>query len=462
VKRHRLLCLLVALGLLAAACGRSGSDKAAEPSGGGTATTTAGNAACEGVTLQATDTGVTADTITVQVMADTGSPLAPGLFQGNVDALKGFEKYINANGGIGCRKLKVETWDSKLTPEESKNGQINACTTSLAMVGGNSLFNPDVTTMNTCADAKGQPTGIPDISALANDINEQCAKNAYIIQGISEKCPADGSVPSGKRDLVAFIGQLSYYKTIEPNLVGLYLVPGDLPTTVQSATFQIQAQADAGVKWVGAVKVSGRDEQSAYTPRVQTAKNGNANYVYDGSNDVAMMNMRREAAAQGLTNVKVWACSLACYTDKFKAAAVDVQDTYVWMQFLPFEDKGSNAELDNYLANVATPDSFGAQAWMAAVLFQDAVNKVVDTDGPNAITRASILQALSGITSFDAHGWMGAKNPKGGFSDCMVVLKAGSSGFERMLPTDKGKLDCNPSYLTTVNLDPAVEAQKIQ
>ncbi len=37
------------------------------------------------------------------------------------------------------------------------------------------------------------------------------------------------------------------------------------------------------------MKVSGRDEQSAYTPRVQTAaKAGNANYVYDGSNDVAM------------------------------------------------------------------------------------------------------------------------------------------------------------------------------
>jgi ABC-type branched-subunit amino acid transport system substrate-binding protein len=460
VKRHRLLCVLVALGLLAVACGRS-DDNSGGTGGGSTATTT-GNAACNGVDLQATDTGVTADTITIQVMADTGSPLAPGLFQGNVDAVQGFEKYINANGGIGCRKLKVETWDSKLTPEEAKNGQINACSTALAMVGGNSLFNPDVTEMNTCADSKGQPTGVPDISALANDINEQCAKNAFIIQGISEKCPADGSVPSGKRDLVAFIGQLQYYKTIEPNLVGLYLVPGDLPTTVQSATFQIEAQAQNGVDWIGAVKVSGRDEQSAYTPRVQAVRSGNANYVYDGSNDVAMMNMRREAATQSLDSVKVWACSLACYTDKFKAASSEVQNTYVWMQFLPFEDKGANDELDNYLASVATPDSFGAQAWMAAVLFQDAVNKVVATDGPNGITRASLLTALNGITSFDAHGWMGAKNPKGGFSDCMVILKMGTSGFERQAPTDKGTMDCNPAYLTTVNLDPAVEAQKIQ
>ena len=176
---------------------------------------------------------------------------------------------------------------------------------------------------------------------------------------------------------------------------------------------------------------------------MQIAKNGNANYVYDGSNDVAFINMRREAATQGLDRVKVWACSLACYTDKFKAAAADVTDTYVWMQFLPFEDKGSNQELDNYLANVTTPDSFGAQAWMAAVLFQDAINDIVDTDGPNAITRASVLTALDGITSFDANGWMGAKNPKGGFSDCMVILQMGAAGFERVQPTEKGKLDCN-------------------
>jgi hypothetical protein len=390
VKRHRLLCLLVALGLVAAACGRSSSDKASEPSGS-TATTTAANAKCAGVTLEATDTGVTDKTITVQVMADTGSPLAPGLFQGNVDALLGFEKFVNANGGVGCRQLKVETWDSKLDASESKNGQINACQTALAMVGGNSLFNPDVAEMNTCADAKGQPTGIPDVSALANDINEQCAKNAFIIQGISESCPDGGGVPSGSRPLKAFVGPTKYYETLASPLKGIFLVPGDLPTTVQSATYQIEGQKQAGVEWVGAFKVSGRNEQSAYTPLVQTASSSSVNYIYNGSNDAVMINMRREAAAQGLDGVKVWACSLACYTDKFKAAGADVEGTYTWMQFLPFEDKGSNDELDNYLGSVAKPDSFGAQAWMAGVLFQEAVDKVVATDGPNAITRASIL-----------------------------------------------------------------------
>jgi len=458
VRGRRVLCTLVAVGLMATACSRSDDGTASQGSGSTTATTATG---CDGVTLEATDTGVTADTITIQVMADTGSPLAPGLFQGNVDALKGFESYVNDHGGVGCRQLKVETWDSRLTPDEAKNGQINACQSALAMVGGNSLFNPDVAEMETCADAAGRPTGVPDVAALANDVNEQCSNHAFIIQGVAESCTADGRPRSGSRPLVAFVGNVRYYETIQPDLVGLFMVPGNLPSTVQSATYQIAGQAEAGVDWIGSVKLSGTDEQSAFTPRVQRARSGGATYIYNGSNDLAMMNMRREAAVQGLDGVKIWACSLACYTDKFEAAGTDVDGTYVWMQFLPFEDAGSNDELDHYLASVSTPDSFGAQAWMAAVLFQDAVADVVATHGPNGITRANLLEALGAIDSFDAHGWMGAKDPKGGFSDCMVVLQEQAGSFQRAVPAEKGTLDCDPSYLTTVDLDPAVEAAKI-
>ena len=42
------------------------------------------------------------------------------------------------------------------------------------------------------------------------------------------------------------------------------------------------------------------------------------------------------------------------------------------------------------------------------------------------------------------------------------MLQVKNGGFERVQPTEKGKLDCNPDYLTSVTLDPVVEAQKIQ
>src|SRR5688572_7310506 len=116
MRRFRWLCAVLALVLVAGACGRSDDDDStpatdapqttADPNA---PTTTAGGAdPCEGVTLEATEVGVSATEITVTVMADVGSPLAPGLFQGNVDALNAFADYINANGGIGCRDLVVK------------------------------------------------------------------------------------------------------------------------------------------------------------------------------------------------------------------------------------------------------------------------------------------------------------------------------------------------------------------
>ena len=133
VKRFRAGVLIAALSvsILAVGCGRSGSDSSSSSTV--KSSSSAASAKCKDAKLEATEIGVSADTISVEVMADTGSPLAPGLFQGNVDAMMAFAKYVNANGGIGCRQLKVEAWDSKLDPTEAKNGIINACKNDLAL-----------------------------------------------------------------------------------------------------------------------------------------------------------------------------------------------------------------------------------------------------------------------------------------------------------------------------------------
>ena len=459
MKRIRAGVLIAALSvsILAVGCGRSGSDS---ENGSGESPAAKANANCTKEALQATEIGVSADTITVEVMADTGSPLAPGLFQGNVDAMNAYAKWVNANGGVGCRQLKVEAWDSKLDPTESKNGIINACKTAVAMVGGNALFNPDVTDLGKCVDKAGQPIGIPDFAALANDVNEQCAANAWIVQAVSEPCTG---VNTGVRDLKAFVGVTSVYKTIQPNLKGVFLVPGDLPTTVQSSTFQIEAQRAAGVTWIDTMKVSGRAEQSAFNTYVQALKTGGGNYAYMGSNDVAMTKLRKEAKAQGLTGVDVWACSLACYTENFKTAGADVDGTYVWMQFVPFEEASSNKTVETYVnAMGGKPDAFGAQAWQAGMAFTQSVNEIVAEKGANAITRANILAKMKTL-SFDAGGWIGkARTSPKVFSDCMVIMQINGGKFQRVFPKEVGTLDCKSSNIVTVKIDPAAAAANIK
>jgi ABC-type branched-subunit amino acid transport system substrate-binding protein len=456
----------VAAALFAASCGGRTEEPAGSEEPGAATTAPAaegtGGIDCTGEAPVATDVGVTADTITVEVMADVGASVAPGLFQANHDAMTAFAEYVNANGGIACRQLEVNLWDTALDADESLNGTIDACQKALAIVGSNALFNPDMSTVTECADIDGNATGLPDIAALANDIAQRCNPTTYLIQGVSENC----DVLEGERDVSGFTGFIDW--ALEQNgddLHGLFMVPGDLPTTVVSATYQIEAAAQAGVVWDSIARVSGRAEQAAYTPLVQQVKAADSNFVYNGSNDRTMAAMRKETAAQGVTSVDVWGCSLGCYTQNFlETAGADAEGTYVWMQFLPFEEADSNEALKAYVdaVGIDNADAFGAQAWQAALLFQHVVDQIVETDGINGITRAKVLEVLATTDDFTAEGWMGDEGKDlRGFSTCMVILQVRDGEFVRVFPEEEGTLDCDPANLTEFQLDPELEATKI-
>jgi hypothetical protein len=446
--------------LVAAGCSRSGGAPSATTSTTAPAKTAAAAApgGCGSTTLQATDVGITPTTITVEVMADVGSPLAPGLFQGNFDAMNGFAKYINAHGGIACRQLVVRTWDSKLDATESKNGLIDACANAFAMVGNNALFNPDVSPMTNCVDKSGKATGLPDVAALTNDANEMCAPTAYVIAGVYEQCP----VVTGVRPLTAAVGEIRWFLDTYPGLHGLYLAASDTPTLVQSAAYLIAGQEAAGIKFDATPKVSGFDTQTAYTPRVQLIKTHGSDYVFNGSNDVAMIRMRKEALAQGVTGVKVWGCTLACYTsDMLSQGGSAVDGTYLTVPFLPFEEASTNAEDQAYVSAVPSLTTWGAEAWQAALAFKQVVDKIVATSGPNAVTRAVVLDGLKNIGQFTANGWIGATNLRDE-TPCFIVMQIQNGKFVRVYPSKPGTFDCNPANNITINLDPVAAGAQLK
>src|SRR4029077_3597694 len=107
---------------------------------------------CKTTALTASEVGVTPTTITVTVMADTGSPLRPGLFQGSVDGVQAWAKYINANGGLACRQVVVKVADSKLTADDAQNGITTACGNSLSLVGTTVLFLDNMKPAEQCKD----------------------------------------------------------------------------------------------------------------------------------------------------------------------------------------------------------------------------------------------------------------------------------------------------------------------
>jgi hypothetical protein len=174
------LAIVATLIVIAGACGggKKIDDTAAatDAGGDGGATTTSGpDAQCDTTSLQATDVGVTAKTITVTVVADTGSTIRPGLFQGSVDGVKAWAKYRNDNGGLACRQVVVKSADSKLSPDDAKNSIAAACGNSFALVGTTALFLNDMTAAENCKDKQGARTGLPDLSVVQTNPEEQCS-----------------------------------------------------------------------------------------------------------------------------------------------------------------------------------------------------------------------------------------------------------------------------------------------
>jgi ABC-type branched-subunit amino acid transport system substrate-binding protein len=437
-----------------AACGSSGGSNGGL---GGPKTTNSGNSAdaCKGKTLTASETGITATEIRVTVMADVGSPLSPGLFQGSMDGVNAWAAYVNANGGVACRKVVVQESDSKLSPDEAKNGITAACGKSVVLLGTTALFLNDMRPAEGCKDKAGAATGIPDLPVLQTEPVEQCSAISFAVIPNGGSCPYSGK---GVRSFKSVTPAIEWFKAnVQKDLHGIFVVPADLPSTITASTPIFHAIQQNGVKADGTFGASGLWTQSQYTPVVQAIKSKNATWVMNGLDYAGTLKMRKEAQAQGVSSVKVWACSLQCYSPNFiKEGGNAVDGQYAWLQILPFEDKGSNDTLDAFLQYDKKPDAFGLQAFSAGLLFQNVVEAIVAKSGPNAITRSAILDQVRTVHDFDAGGLIvktdvAGKNP----SPCIAIVKVENGAWVRVDPVKKGTFDCNqPAAITNISLDP--------
>ena len=455
MKRFGLLSGLVALTLVVAACGSAKSNGGGGLAGDSTSTPTSAKNDCSGKTLTAGEIGVSPTTITLTVMADVGSPLSPGLFQGSIDGVKAWADYVNANGGLACRQVTVETSDSKLSADEAKNGITTACGNSLALVGTTALFLNDMRPAANCQDKAGVATGLPDLAVVQTEPVEQCSPLSYAVIPNAGACPYSGK---GVRHFKSVTAAIAWFeKNVTTDLHGPFIVAADLPSTITSSTPLFHAIQSLGVKSDAEFGASGLWTQSQYTPVAAAMKAHNATWAMNMLDYAGTVKMRKEAQAQGVSSVKVWACTLQCYAPGFiSSGGPEVEGQYSWLQFLPFEDKGSNPTLDAFLQFDKKPDAFGVQAFAAGLLLQHVVEQIVAADGPNGITRAKVLEMLKTVHDFDAGGLLvktdiAGKQP----SPCIVIMQVQQGKWVRVDPVKAGTFDCTePTSITESDLDP--------
>ncbi len=411
-----------------------------------------------GAKPSASDVGVTAKEIRVAVVADVDNTLAPALFQGSRAGVEGWAKYVNKNGGLAGRKVVVDFIDSKLNADEARNAAIKACSDDFAMVGTSALFLNNVDDVEACVDGAGAATGIPDIAVVTTELVQQCSPTTYGINPPQILCDTKDDHP---QTFQGNAGRAFYYeKKFGKDLHGAFIFSKDLKAAENAnrASMTQMQHAGTGIKQDFEGLISGRSAQPEYTPFVQQLKDNSSNYAQSGSSFNTTVLLRKEAKIQGLNDPKfIWDCTLQCYDPKLiEQGGADVEGQYVSTLFLPFEEKGSNEMLANFLkfTDKDKVDGFAIQAFASGLLFQQAVEQAVAAGDINSVTRKDVFDQLAGINDFNAGGMIGTTNVGAReTTPCYTLLQVQKGKFKRVFPKKAGTFDCKPRNRVEIKLD---------
>jgi ABC-type branched-subunit amino acid transport system substrate-binding protein len=367
----------------------------------------------------ATDVGVTATEITIAVLTDRTGPV-PGIFEPSVRAVQAWANYINSKGGIFGRKIKVIPIDSKTSDADNRAGAIQACSQAFAVVGSMSAYDGGgASALEGC--------GIPDIPATVVNVPRDQAATSYpafpnlrhYVLG-SKKLLADQNPDAPKTGAMLWLNAAVANYNAHKNM--------DAARSI-GYTFVYEKQAEV--------------VQAQYTPFVTEMKEKNVQYVSMVGDNNSIARLLKAFKSQNYIP-KVREFDTVIYDPKFLQTAGDAAEgVYTSITITPMEEAASNPEYSLYLSSLkrssgGNPDGFfGAYAWSASRLFQEALEKT----GPEA-KRTKILEFLRGLhswTNHDMHAAHDIGNKRA--ANCMVSLVVKGGKFVRHAPAQG--FDCN-------------------
>ena len=454
---------MAAAALVAAGCSSASSTSSAPAASSAPASSSApalasapaASSAAPTGTVPANDVGITATTIKVGLIADVNNPLVPGLFQVAVNAVDAWAKDVNAAGGLDGRQVQVDFCDSQLNPNSTTACVIKACQNDFALVGTSANALEDLSDVDGCKNAAGKAVGLPDLAAFAFP-PLSCDPDTYLTAGLGSYCSTAKDNPQTYKVPVA---DARYLTSSNAGLHGIWLYDSDDPTFKITQTPVFQAESNLGIKADGQkfYAVSGALPQSALTPYIQQIKASGSTFVYDDVTSQSMVLLRKEAALQGVSSVKVWECNSGCYDPTFTAEGGSaVNGTYANLLDLPYmTDYKVNPQLDKLVTDLGGLDKVSNNAinsYVMAILFQDAVNKVIASG--QTLDRASLFTSLNDEHSFTADGIIGPTDVGNRLpSNCSVVVQLQNGAWNRVDPTAPGTFDCNPANVATIKMN---------
>jgi ABC-type branched-subunit amino acid transport system substrate-binding protein len=369
----------------------------------------------------ATDVGVTATAIAVGNVSTLTGPV-PGLFRGALVGAQAWAAYVNSQGGIHGRRVRVVSGDDRLDEGANKAKYLELSNKVFAFVGSFSVNDS-----GGASELRAHPE-IPDVGYALSRARHDLPNNF-----------SPQPSPAGWRS-----GPYKYYKERLPADVikNVAFFVSDVASAREISRWNRQVIEDAGFEVVYSRNIG--PAESDFTSDVIRMRQAGAKAVmWQGeANFMAGMarNMRQQEFEVALPN---WG-NPAYDRDFIELAGSPeaVEGTQIDQLYAMFlgEDRQRVPEIDLFLTWMARidadvrPDLYAMYAWTAGRLFQQAA----EAAGPE-LTRAQLLAELGKVHSFDAKGMLAPGDPAGKKApNCFMVVAIRDGNFERAHPPGGG------------------------
>ena len=406
--------------------GGGGRGSSAGGAGGGSGGNNPAAAAPAGGNGGATDVGVTATSITVGNVSDVGGPV-PGLFAGGPIGVEAYFNYINSQGGVFGRQLKLSPQDDSLQCSNNEADYADSVHSVFAYVGSWSLDD-------FCgANIMKSHTNVPMVQT-------------YLSPDMQNLPDAFGEAPYSVN---VNTGPFLYFKQKFPkDITAVGTLVGNQASAVAAWNHVQSAMESVGYK------VIYRDDfppaQSNFTEDVIRMKaSGVKMVVLQSVNAPDAAILASEAAQQGF-HPDAWICPV-CYFGGYVSESggpASVNGQYAFVTFADFLGDASVPEVGTYLHWVKAtnpnfqPDEFSAFSWANAALFVHAIEQV----GPD-LTQAKLLAVLKATHTFTDNGMItaadiGARSP----SNCYNILQINGGNWGKVDDPASG-FRCDGSFV---------------
>jgi ABC-type branched-subunit amino acid transport system substrate-binding protein len=377
----------------------------------------------------ATDVGVTATSITVGNVADLSGPV-PGLFQSAPYGVQAYFAYVNANGGVYGRQLKVVTADSQTDCTANQNAHSDLLPRVFGFVGSFSLFDDCGTQV-----LQQNPT-VPDLSYPLGPNTRRNTVNNYPPQ----------AAPVGYQN-----GMFCYWaKKYGDAVQAVGSIYANIPSAALSERYFENSAGTCGWKWKDSIAVGAT--QTTFQAELSRMQSDGVKLVFlSATNAQNAAETKREADAQGWH--PIWVIPIA-YASDFISRLGDPKEaegivgSNLYALFFNQGDAQNIPDVALYQQWMqrAVPDAplelYSVFSWGAAKLFVQILKEV----GPN-LTRKAFTDAIKKVHSFEVKGLLPTTDPSSHVPGNCYVLWQITNGKYVRVDTPPSTFRCDGTFI---------------